>query len=463
MVRILILLLLCNNIALAEYEVGIFGMPEENFLQRLHQSGLKTVLIRKFELEESKRYIQNNKFSPDFIFTGGINHKVINDVDEPRLMDIIRLVKEYDISGVYVADDMKCKYKQQVKTMVSILEKEVDRLLVGELGRGFCFNDLNLDVFFYRYPAMRFTTNSKIHFKQMISKIKSHHAKSTRVYLFTQAHYQDWYNQLLNCNDEVDCVGRLYPDGQVIRLFFYFNLLSGADGQYFYNSPRLSNEYALEKQYSIEQVMYESLVLRQYLINLESVEYFEQEESIFGSELVYNDYMITAYFKDDKYSAVHPSTISTKIELRNNDKYFYDKYCWQLISDDPMISSGYPLMTINKKPELDDLCSSVKPYDRLKKIINERVKKLYGNVNPNFQVSATPSMKNNYVQLNRINEYKRDLWLKQSLTDYDGDFMNTMYWLLFKKNSMGLYRKLFMGMSSHLNYYTALKNHSEIE
>jgi hypothetical protein len=261
---------------------------------------------------------------------------------------------------------------------------------------------------------------------------------------------------LLNC-DEIDanCIGKLYPDGQLIKLFFYLNLLSGSKGQYFYNAPRLSGSYSKEKRLTIEQILHETVILRKYIHDLQNAEFFDSIGNIFGSRLTYKSHSITSYFQDDPYLVAHPSTSTSTVKLINSAEYYYDLFCWRKLDDENQVTTKLPLITIDRKPDIDDICDQGQKTPMLFSVLKNRVKQLYKNVQPSFELAAQTDIKSYYAQLDKINEFKRNTWLNKHWFNYNGDIINTLYWTLKRNQKIEVHRSLFEILVPYLNFYTS--------
>lgn len=437
------------------YSFGMFGVPELETYKDLYSSGLDHYFIRHHEIDKISNFKSETLTNPYLIYVLGLNPKSIkNDRIGIALERYSNVENKLDFQGVYVADDLKCRYRDTILNLSKNLNKSTN-LLVGDLSRKSCFNGLGFDIMTYRYPAMRYNRSLTDNFKKIITKSNVYYSNSTKNMLFTQAHYQDWYAALLNCSDlDKRCEGKNYPDGQLIRLFMYTNMLSGSYGQYIYNGPRLKGETNKEKIIAIKQTLIETHILKKYIEQKRLIKFHVGINGTYGSVINYSNHRLTSYFLDSKYASVHPSTARHAVKMINKDIYFYDKYCWRKIGGNLYTSESTPLITTNAVPKKNHLCSNFFENKKLHKTIISRVKLLEATLQTKSLNKDKKSLQEDYSQLGYLNEYKLNSWLMKKQNDYNGDKINKEYWISKKKNKLGRFRKKYRDITPYLNYYT---------
>ena len=484
------LLLGSSSLAVAsDHFVGIWGIPSSENLNVLSGAGLDTIMFSSAPKQIEKvadlplRKIGSLGINPTFIESANYNRSLIEQTIDKRFksLDSLPDIYGYCLLGdaqrwmegyaQYAIDSRGLSVDKQPYPFI-VLEDTLlldSKELLSAIGA--FAPDANLMT--YYYPLMRrWVGFDGILRAQLQASNKIHTNDTGGAYVVTQAHRQDWYRGATEIADWLTGKPSLYPDGQVVRMLFYYALATGADGYLFYDAGggSLSGEIGEERTRAIAQTLLETKPLRNKIgTELKLGQYVERETGkVFGTILKGDAYDLIFFFSADQLTALtHPSTQTVKKplwQLINAKARGYKKvYEYTPFGLTPRsatarvrLTQEKPLILVGVKSEIDQASFALSEDDRVKyrDNLSARAMVLKNNMQgyTNDPLPDVPSPADNVAQdcaayltyIQGLDELKRTEWLALGLP-IDGD-------ILLVLDSMGLLTgKMLEGQV--LNFY----------
>jgi hypothetical protein len=425
-----------------DYLISILGIPDGN-LGSLLKAGVNTILIREDEIPTAKG-LNINKIYITGASASSINKRLGLQQMTARLERYKKLTDAY---GFYLGDDLKCKQKAEIQAIRSSLG--IKKGMVGLLAGLDCYSDY--DVFVYHYPLMRRGLSLRDMLKEQVHKVSIAHSNGQRIFFHVQTHPQIWYKKRMELN-KVAQEALLYPDGQAVRMLFYYGLATGGDGLNLYNWQSLSGKYSGERVSGIIQALLESKPLRKAIAGSSGIEFLSGPGNVYGSIVKRSAFDIFFIFTGDDSTVYHPSTNTVSIELKSiaelrryKSVYLYSPTGMEQAKDSVQVAQDHPLVLIGFKDasDLNRFKFESHELDAYLEALTTRASLLAQNLKtcgvlnlpplPNVEgegkhdVSGRISATLSYIS--RLDAIKRESWQKRSPAHpTDGDLLNEAVW-----------------------------------
>ncbi len=431
------LLLFNTNTGMSDdnvYVKGLWGLPEET-IQEFIGSGINTLLLTKDEIPKaSNLHVMK-------IYYNGAHAKTINQGNLDEVYKNMRYFK--NIRGeyaFYLGDDLKCQQKETIDNFKK--ELQITKGIVGLLAGLQCYPED--DIIKYHYPLMRQVMLLSEMLKKQAKLANKLHMEKRKLYVVSQAHPQHWYQELVRLGNAKN-EALLYPDGQVVRMLLYYSLATGADGYLLYNHKSLTGNNSPERVLAACQTIMETGPLSQMIVNNKGVLFFQKGTDLYGTKIEHKDYDIFFIFAGDKTALYHPSAKKFKVNLNNiipMQQYAevskYSLTGTMKAQNEEPITQDCPLILIAyNKSGVKKFEGEGENLNKYKDLLSKRANQLYKNMKvmgidcPTVPIQ-TANINNSIQDLNdfidKVNDMKREVWLKKNKSLIDGEVYSTMFY-----------------------------------